>query len=619
MLRFLTAGSVDDGKSTLIGRLLYDSKMIYEDQFLTLQKDSKIFNKTAEGFTPALLTDGLKAEREQGITIDVAYRYFSTEKRSFIICDSPGHEQYTRNMATGASNCNLAIILIDARNGVMPQTKRHSFISSLLGIKHFIIAVNKMDSVGYAQEVFDEIKLSYEKFSAKLNVHDVQFIPISAINGDNVVNSSENMKWFKGAPLLSTLENIQIASDRNLIDFRFPVQYVLRPNLDFRGFAGTISSGIIRKGAEVKVSPSGQKTKIKSIITYDGELEEAFAPMSVTLTTIDEVDISRGCILSSPDNVPSTESCFDASIVWMYEKELVSGKSFLMKMSTQLIPSTISKIRYKFDINTLHRKKTNAFKLNDIGRVKITAHRPVCFDQYNRNQQTGSFILIDSLTNATVAAGMIIGLSPETQQDRSVVKNPVSQNLIRENSKVTLEMRRKLFRNKAVTVWLTGLSGSGKSTIAKALEFKLVSMGIPASILDGDNIRQGLNKDLDFSVEDRKENIRRISHVAKLMNSAGLIVITAFISPFLEDRSQARNLIGNENFIEVFVDADIDVCRKRDPKGLYKKVAKGKISNFTGIDSPYETPESPDIVLNTEKVNPNEAVELIISDLKKKI
>jgi len=616
MLRFLTAGSVDDGKSTLIGRLLYDSKMIYEDQLAAVQKDSRVFGTTDDDFDPALLTDGLKAEREQGITIDVAYRYFSTGKRSFIICDSPGHEQYTRNMATGASHCNLAIVLVDARNGVMPQTKRHSFIATLLGIKHLVVAVNKMDAVDYKEDIFHKIRDDYESFAAKLDINDIHFIPISALKGDNVVNRSEKMKWYQASPLLSYLEDVQISSDRNLIDFRFPVQYVSRPNLNFRGFAGTIASGTIRKGDEIEVLPSGQKTKIKSIITYDGELEEAFAPMAITLTTTDEIDISRGSMLSRPNNVPIVGSDFEASLVWMHEHELKCGNSLLLKTSTQLVPITISNLRYKFDVNTLHRHNTDSFKLNDIGRVAIKAHRSVCFDYYVKNRQTGSFVLIDSLTNTTVAAGMIIEQSPETHHDRTVGEDPVSKNISIEETEVTKEIRQKILGHKPATIWLTGLSGSGKSTIAKALEYKLASMGIATFILDGDNIRHGLNKDLGFSAADRTENIRRVSHVAKLINDVGLIVITAFISPFLEDRVHARNLIGNDRFIETFINADIKTCRTRDLKGLYKKVDEGKITNFTGVDSPYEAPVAADITLDTAKLSVESAVDLIIRDLE---
>ena len=616
MLRFLTAGSVDDGKSTLIGRLLYDSQMIYEDQLSSVLKDSKVYGTTDESFDPALLTDGLKAEREQGITIDVAYRYFSTEKRSFIICDSPGHEQYTRNMATGASHCNLAIILIDARNGVMPQTKRHSFISALLGIQHFIIAINKMDAVNYDEKVFYKIRKDYESFAAKLNVHDIRFIPISALKGDNVVNSSKNIPWFHGAPLLECLEEIQIASDRNLIDFRLPVQHVLRPDLNFRGFAGTIASGTIHKGDEIISLPSGQKTKVKEITTFDGELQEAFAPQSVVITTTDEIDISRGNMLSRTKNIPIVGSNFDANLVWMDEISGTPKNNLILKTSTQTVPATISNIRYKFDVNTLHRLKTKTLSLNDIARIEITTHRPICFDHYAQNKQTGSFILIDTFTNSTVAAGMIIESSPESHFNRTAGKDPVSKNIFWEKTEITPAVREKLIGHKPATIWLTGLSGSGKSTIAKALEKKLISMGVQTFILDGDNVRHGLNKDLGFSEDDRTENIRRIAEIAKLINDAGLIIITAFISPFRKDRQQAKAVIGEDKFFETYVKANINICKKRDPKGLYKKVAEGKITNFTGIDSPYEPPNTPTIEADTEKLSVEETVNIIVNNLK---
>lgn len=615
MLRFLTCGSVDDGKSTLIGRLLYDSHMIYEDQMSSLMKDSKVFGTTSDDFDPALLTDGLKAEREQGITIDVAYRYFSTENRSFIICDCPGHEQYTRNMVTGASHCNLAIILVDARYGVMPQTKRHSFIASLLGIKHIVVAVNKMDIVDYDEQVYRDIRKSYESFAAKLDINDIHFIPISALKGDNVVEPGSNMPWFKGESLLSYLENVQVASDRNLIDFRFPVQYVLRPDLNFRGFAGTIASGSIRKGDRINVFPSGVSTSIKSIVTYDGELEEAFAPQSVVITTTDEVDISRGSMLARPNNVPIVDNHFDASLVWMNDKAATCRSKYLLKTSTQLVPAEIASIMYKFDINTLHREKTESIQMNDISRVEITTHRPVCFDYYARNRYTGSFILIDSITNETLAAGIINEQSPEIHHNRQAGKEPVSKNIFWENMAISAADREQMMGHKPATIWLTGLSGSGKSTVAKALEKKLVSMGIATFILDGDNIRHGLNKDLGFSADDRTENIRRISEVAKLMNEAGLIVITAFISPFLEDRAHAREVIGKDCFVEVLIDADLKTCQQRDPKGLYKKVAKGEINNFTGIDSPYEKPVKPEISIKTDELSISESVEYLVNEL----
>jgi bifunctional enzyme CysN/CysC len=617
MLRFLTCGSVDDGKSTLIGRLLYDSQMIYEDQLAAVMKDSKVHGTTGDDFDPALLTDGLKAEREQGITIDVAYRYFSTEKRSFIICDAPGHEQYTRNMATGASHCDLAIVLIDARHGVQAQTKRHSFIASLLGIRHLVIAVNKMDAVDYSEEVYEQIRKDYMGFAAKFSNVDIHFIPLSALKGDNVVDRSANMPWFDGRPLLSYLESVEVAADRNLIDFRFPVQYVLRPNLNFRGFSGTIASGVVRVGDSITVNPSGKTTKVKSIVTYDGELSEAFAPMAVTLTTTEEVDISRGDILSHPNNRPDIESGFDAQVVWMHEKKLQPGRNYLMKAGTQSIPVTLDGVRYKFDINNLNREDASGLEMNEIGRVGFTAHRPFSFDAYTRNAKTGSFVLIDQLTNATLAAGMI------TEQ-RAEPKKQVhgDRNINWEKGMVSREDREELMGHKATTIWLTGLSGCGKSTIAQHLEAKLIAQGKKAYILDGDNIRHGLNSDLGFKPEDRKENIRRIAEVAALLNDAGIIVITAFISPYIEDRDSARNIInrrvketGENIFHEIYVDTPLEVCESRDVKGLYAKARAGEIQNFTGITAPYEIPVDPEMRVSTEGATPASCADLIIESL----
>jgi bifunctional enzyme CysN/CysC len=614
-LRFLAAGSVDDGKSTLIGRLLYDSRAIYEDQLHAVMQAGQVYGTTGNDFDPALLTDGLKAEREQGITIDVAYRYFSTPKRNFIICDVPGHEQYTRNMATGASRCNLAVILIDAVNGVSPQTRRHSFICSLLGIRHFIIAVNKMDKVGYAEQVFRKIKDDYEDFAAKLTVNDISFIPISALKGDNVVTGSNKMPWFCGAPLLTALEEISFGSDINLIDFRLPVQYVLRRDSDLRGFSGTVASGTIRVGEEITCLPSGRKTQIDSLTVAGEDRREVFAPQAVMVTTKDEIDISRGCMLARPDNLPTVDNFFDANLVWMGTEPTTSGKNFILKLSSQNVPAEISRIKYKFEVNSLHRQKAGELMLNDIGRVEITAHRPLCFDFYSRNKQTGSFILVDPLTNGTVAAGMIIERSSETSAARTAGKEPVSKNIFPEESAVSNTARRRLFGHKPVTVWLTGLSGSGKSTLARALELELTDRGIKAFVLDGDNVRHGLSRDLGFSESDRMENIRRVAEVARLMNSAGLLVITAFISPFGRDRKHAKKLIGADKFIEVHVKADFEICRLRDTKGLYKKAAEGEISSFTGIDSPYEIPVSPDIEIDTEKNTVEESVERIMEYL----
>jgi len=615
LLRFLTCGSVDDGKSTLIGRLLYDSHMIYEDQLEKITKDSKIYGTTGDDFDPALLTDGLKAEREQGITIDVAYRYFSTDKRKFIIADCPGHEQYTRNMATGASTCNLAVILIDARHGVITQTRRHSFICSLLGIKHVIVAVNKMDLVNWSENKFDEIKSDFNNTVARLNFSDIHFIPMSALKGDNVVNRSKSMNWYNGPTFLSHLENVNISADRNLIDMRFPVQHVLRPDLNFRGFSGTVASGVIRKGDKVASLPSGQHSEIKEIYGVEGVQEEAFSQQSVTLTLQDEIDVSRGNMLVPVNNIPKIGNEFEAMIVWMHEEYAEAGKNYVFKHTTNIVPGSISNIRYKVDVNSMKRDKNDnnniKINLNEIARCHITLHRSIAFDSYTRNRSTGAFIIIDRLTNITVGAGMIV--------DRVVSKNlkKNEKNLKQEKSLVSLEKRKKLFNQKPITIWLTGLSGSGKTTIAMLLEKKLIDIGNRAYVLDGDNLRFGINSDLGFSTDDRKENIRRVSEISSLMNKAGLIVITSFISPYNKDREAAKNVIGNDNFLEIFIDTPISECEKRDPKGLYKKVRSGELKNFTGIDDLYEKPKNPAIVISTLDYQPEESVDLIMNYLKK--
>ncbi|MEC7907952.1 MAG: sulfate adenylyltransferase subunit CysN [Verrucomicrobiota bacterium] len=616
LLRFLTCGSVDDGKSTLIGRLLYDSHMIYEDQLEKITKDSKIYGTTGDDFDPALLTDGLKAEREQGITIDVAYRYFSTDKRKFIIADCPGHEQYTRNMATGASTCNLAVILIDARHGVITQTRRHSFICSLLGIKHVIVAINKMDLVDWSENKFDEIKNDFNNTVARLNFSDIHFIPLSALKGDNVVNRSKSMDWYNGPTFLSHLENVNISADRNLIDMRFPVQHVLRPDLNFRGFSGTVASGVIRKGDKVACLPSGQHSEVKEIYGVDGVQEEAFSQQSITLTLHDEIDVSRGNILVPINNIPKIGNEFEAMIVWMHEEFAEAGKNYVFKHTTNIVPGSISNIRYKVDVNSMKRDKNKSdinlkINLNEIARCHITLHRSIAFDSYTRNRSTGAFIIIDRLTNITVGAGMIV--------DRAVSKSLKNneKNIKKEKGLVSLEKRSELFNQKPVTIWLTGLSGSGKTTIAMLLEKKLMDIGNRSYVLDGDNLRFGINKDLGFSSADRKENIRRVSEISSLMNQAGLIVITSFISPYKKDREVAKNVIGDNNFLEVYIDTPISECEKRDPKGLYKKVRSGELKNFTGIDDLYEEPENPAIVIPTLDYQPEEATDLIINYLKK--
>ncbi len=615
LLRFLTCGSVDDGKSTLIGRLLFDTKMIYEDQLAAVIKDSAIHGTTGTDFDPALLTDGLKAEREQGITIDVAYRYFSTDKRKFIIADTPGHEQYTRNMATGASTCNLAVLLVDARHGVITQTKRHSFIVSLLGIKHVVVAVNKMDLMNWSEAVYGQIRTDFNAFAARLGFTDLHFIPMSALNGDNVVDRSAAMPWYDGPSLLHHLENVNIASDRNLIDMRFPVQYVLRPNLDFRGFAGTVASGVIRTGDEVLSLPSQQRSRVKSIVTFDGELDEAMQPMAVVVTLEDEIDVSRGDMLVHPNNVPHIGNEFEAMIVWMHESPARMGSTYLVKQTTRMVPAAISELRYKVDVNTMRKieEEEQELGLNEIGRVRMTLHRPLAFDPYDNNPQTGSFVVINRMTNLTVAAGMIIDrVSFPTEAERT---EPVSQHIKVEHGLVSVEDRQKLLRQKGVTIWFTGLSGSGKSTIAKTLERRLISDGHACFILDGDNIRHGLNRDLGFSAEDRTENLRRISEVARLFNMAGVIVISAFISPYRRNREAARKIIGEDAFLEVFVDTPLEVCEQRDVKGLYEKARAGEIPQFTGITDPYEPPDSPALQLSGYMQPVEQSVDVIVSDL----
>jgi bifunctional enzyme CysN/CysC len=619
LLRLITAGSVDDGKSTLIGRLLYDAKVIYDDQLAALKEDSVTHGTTGTDFDPALLMDGLIAEREQGITIDVAYRYFSTNKRNFIIADCPGHQQYTRNMATGASNCNLAIILIDARNGVIEQTKRHSFISRLLGIRHLVVCINKMDLVDYSEDVFEQIRTDYEDFAARLEATEINFIPISALKGDNVVDRSEHMPWYTGAPLLRHLENVSIVSDQNLIDLRYPVQYVARPDPDFRGFAGTVASGIIRKGDEILAMPSQQTSRVKSINTFEGEIDEAFPPMAVMITLDDEIDLSRGDMIVHPNNLPRLEAEFDAMVVWMNDKALEVGRVYTFKSATTTVPGRVDSIQYAINVNTLHREEQSELMVNDIGRVSIKLQKPICHDPYSKNRTTGSLIIIDRVNNLTLGAGMIIergarATKPATEVSKAA--EPTSKNIREEASLVGAAEREALLKQKPVTIWLTGLSGSGKSTISQALEERLVQSGQAAYVLDGDNVRHGLNRDLGFSAAERTENIRRIAEVARLMNQAGLIAISSFISPFAKDRMGAKEIIGNDRFIEVFVDTPLEVCEQRDPKGLYKKARSGEIQGFTGISAPYEAPKNPDLCLDTTRFEVEASVQAIIAMMR---
>ena len=617
LLRFITCGSVDDGKSTLIGRLLYDSKLVYEDELAKVQSDSAKQGSTGGNFDPALFMDGLKEEREQGITIDVAYRYFSTAKRKFIIADTPGHEQYTRNMATGASSADLAILMIDARKGVLTQTKRHSFIVSLLGIHHVIVAINKMDLVDFSEERFEEICKDYQAFASRLDPFDVHFIPISALNGDNVVDRSDNMPWYNGSTLMNMLETVYIGSDRNLQDFRFPVQFVNRPNLDFRGFCGTIASGTIRPGEEIMVLPSRQKSTVKDIVTYEGNLEEAFAPLSVTLTLADEIDASRGDVIVRSGNVPKSRDKVDAMLVWMNEESMVPGKTYLFKHTTQTVTGSIDTLRYRVDVNTLHRTPAPQLALNEIGRVGISLNAPIHFDAYRRNRGTGAFIVIDRITNATVAAGMILDKSGDghgsvwDDQDTAEATDTTA-------SVVTAEERSARFGQNPATILMTGLTGSGKTAIGQAVERKLFDMGRAVSLLDGENVRKGLSHDLGYTASDRSENLRRSAHLAHTLNQAGMISICSFVAPSESVRQKVSKLIGSDRFLVVHVATPIETCRQRDTKGQYAKADAGELSNFPGVTADYEPPENPDLVVDASKQSIGQCCDAIIELLKSK-
>lgn len=613
LLRFTTAGSVDDGKSTLIGRLLYDSKSIFQDQLDAIESSSKL--RGEEGVNLALLTDGLRAEREQGITIDVAYRYFATPKRKFIIADTPGHTQYTRNMVTGASTADLAIILIDARKGVLTQSRRHAFISSLLQIPHLVVAINKMDLVDYSEERYNEIVTEFREFATKLEVDDITYIPMSALAGDNIVNKSENMDWYDGATLLYHLENVKVGSRRNQIDFRFPVQYVVRPNQDFRGYAGTIASGSIKVGEEVMALPSRIKSKIKSITTYEGELDQAGAGDAVILSIEDEVDISRGEMIVRTQNVPTIATEAEAYVCWMNEKALETNKTYLVQHTTRTTQAVVKGITYRINIDTLHREDAETLALNEIGRIKLNTALPIFYDPYNSNNATGSFIVIDPATNVTVGAGMLRGITTSDRLERETLREeqPVTENVVWEPWNITREERETRNGHKAKVLWLTGISGAGKSSIARKLERTLWESGKQTMLLDGDQIRHGLNGDLGFSADDRKENIRRVAQTARLFAEHGNIVICTFVSPYEIDRQMARNIIGEEDFSEVFIYCDPEEAQKRDPKGLYAKAKAGKIQGLTGYDAPYEAPKNPAIKIDTGSVSVDEAADRIIS------
>ena len=604
LLRFLTCGSVDDGKSTLIGRLLFDSKLIFEDHLAALTKDSRKHGTTGEDIDLALLVDGLEAERQQGITIDVAYRYFATDKRKFIVADTPGHEQYTRNMATGASNSELAVILIDARKGVLTQTRRHAFIVSALGIRKIVLAVNKIDLVDFSQGTFDRIAGEFREFAGKLSFDSVVAIPISARYGDNVIAPSNRTPWYDGPALLNYLERVEVESELAAKPFRMPIQWVNRPNLDFRGFSGTIVSGTVKAGGAVVVARSGRSSRVTRIVTSDGDLDMAVAGQAVTVALADEVDVSRGDMLVAPDERPEVADQFAAHILWMADEEMLPHRQYLIKTGTQASPGHITGLKHKVDVNTLEHIATRTLKLNEIGYCNLATSEAIAFDAYRENRDTGGFIIIDRFSNATVGAGMIeFGLRRATNVHWQALD-------------VNAEARAGLKGQEPCVLWFTGLSGSGKSTIANLVEKRLFGEGRHTYLLDGDNVRHGLNQDLGFTDADRVENIRRVAEAAKLFVDAGLITLVSFISPFRSERRIARDLLKPGQFVEIFVDAPIEVCMARDPKGLYKRAVAGQIKNFTGIDSPYERPENPELTLTTATLLPEEAAEHIVAFLR---
>lgn len=603
LLRFITCGSVDDGKSTLIGRLLYEAKALLEDQMSALEADSKKSGTQGDELDFALLVDGLSAEREQGITIDVAYRFFSTEKRKFIVADTPGHEQYTRNMVTGASTADVAIILIDARKGLLTQTFRHSYLVSLIGIKHVVLAINKLDMVDYSQDIFERIDRDYRAFAEKLDIEHIQSIPLSALKGDNITEPSGNTPWYQGPSLMAYLETVDIEGAQLQAPFRMPVQWVNRPDLDFRGFSGRVLGGTIRQGDPIRVLPSGTTSQVARIVTFDGDLEAAEVGQSVTLTLADEIDISRGDVIVAAAEPAEVADQFQATLVWMDASEMLPGRPYLIKMGASTVGGSFGVPKHLVDVNTLQQHPAKTVHLNDIAVCNLSLDRPVPFDAYAQNRDMGSFIVIDRITSLTVGAGML----------QFALRR--SQNVHWQAVEVNKGARSRLNGHKPAVLWLTGLSGTGKSTIANLLEKQLFSLGVHTYMLDGDNVRHGLSRDLGFTAADRVENIRRIGEVAKLMVDAGLIVISAFISPFQAEREMARRLVNEDEFIEIFVDTPLDVLEQRDPKGLYKKARKGELKNFTGIDSPYEAPEAPDIQIDTTRLSAEEAAQLIVAQL----
>jgi bifunctional enzyme CysN/CysC len=607
LLRFITCGSVDDGKSTLIGRLLYDSKLIFEDQLAALSRDSRRHGTVGDDIDLALLVDGLEAEREQGITIDVAYRFFTTEARKFIVADTPGHEQYTRNMATGASNAELAVILVDARNGILPQTKRHSFLVSLLGIRHVVLAVNKIDLVGHSEEAFERVVAEYRAFAERFGFETLQAIPISARFGDNVMQRSTQTPWYDGPTLKEHLETVEVSDDLEARPFRMAVQWVNRPNLNFRGFSGTLASGSIRPGDAIVVARSGRTSKVKAIVTHDGNLSAAYARQAVTLTLDDEIDVSRGDVLAKASERPEVSDQFSARLIWMQEDQpLIPGRPYLLKCGARTVSATVTDLKHKIDVNTFDQLAAKTLALNEVGVVNLGLSEPIAFDAYDDNAETGGFILIDRQTNRTVGAGMI----------QFALRR--ASNVHLQALDVNKQARAALKGQKPAVLWFTGLSGAGKSTIANLVEKKLAADGRHTYLLDGDNVRHGLNRDLGFTEADRVENIRRVAETSKLFLDAGLIVLVSFISPFRAERQLARDLVEDGEFIEIHVDTPIEVAEARDPKGLYKKARAGQIANFTGIDSPYERPERPELRLDASTRSPEDLADEVLRMLADK-
>ena len=614
ILKFLTCGSVDDGKSTLIGRLLHDTQMIYEDQLAALRRDSKTAGTQRDGIDLALLVDGLQAEREQGITIDVAYRYFSTGKRKFVIADTPGHEQYTRNMATGASNCHLAVILIDAGKGVVAQTRRHTFIAHLLGIRHLLVAVNKMDAVGFAESAFDAIRADYHAFAARLAAQDLHFVPVSALKGDNVVAQSANMPWYQGATLLHLLENIPVDADRNVEHFRLPVQHVNRPDASFRGYSGSVVGGVVRPGDEVRALPSGKTTTVERVVTADGDLDEATAPQAVTLTLTDALDVSRGDVLAAPSAPPHIADRLDAMLVWMSEDALAPGRRYLLKQGTRQVVGHVASIRHRVNVNTLARETADTLRLNEVARVELSLTEPIVFDPYAVNRALGGFILIDRAHNGTVGAGM--ALAPVGAAGAAWDEAPHGE-LRPTTSPVAAKERAARLGQQPATVLLTGLVRSGKTTIAHAVERKLFDAGCLAMVLDGQSFRLGMSRDLGFSAGERSENIRRAAETARLMNEAGLICVTAFIAPEAAVRDRARRTIGAERFLEVFLTAPLDVLRARDDAGIYAAADQGG-AHLPGVSTAFEPPSAPDLVLETDALDIDACADRILALLRAK-